>query len=56
LGTVGAAIALLATDGCMTALVLRTALHYVQDSPESFVPALFVMPSFRRLLQLAPEA
>jgi O-antigen/teichoic acid export membrane protein len=56
LGTVGAAIALLVTDACMTAMVLRTAFHYVQDKPETFVPSLFVLPSFRQLLQTSPEA
>jgi O-antigen/teichoic acid export membrane protein len=56
LGAQGAAIALLVIDGCMTGLVLRTALHYVQDSFDKFVPALFVLPPFRQVLQIAPEA
>jgi O-antigen/teichoic acid export membrane protein len=50
LGTVGAAIALLATDGWMMGLSLRTALHQTQDSPKAFALALFTTPRFRRTL------
>jgi O-antigen/teichoic acid export membrane protein len=57
LGTVGAAVALFATDGWMTWLVLRTALHHVQDNFRSFAVGLFAVPRFRRQsLQTAPEA
>jgi O-antigen/teichoic acid export membrane protein len=56
LGTVGAAIALFATDGWMTWLVLRTSLRQTQDDLKSFVAALFTFPRFRRqTLQAAPE-
>ncbi len=56
MGTVGAAFALLVTDGCMTGLVLRAALNQVQDNLNKFVPALFVVPPFRQVSQIAPEA
>lgn len=56
LGTVGAAIALFATDGWMTWLVLRTALNLVQDKYKDFLVALFAVPHFRRqAFQAAPE-
>jgi O-antigen/teichoic acid export membrane protein len=56
LGTVGAAVALLAMDGYMTGLVLRTALRHVQDDFKSFVAAIFTVPRFcRPTLQAAPE-
>lgn len=55
LGTVGAAIALLATDGWMTCLSLRTALYQVQDTLRTFVAALFTVPRFRRTLQPVPN-
>jgi O-antigen/teichoic acid export membrane protein len=55
-GTVGAAIALFATDGWMTWLVLRTSLRHVQDGFRKFVAAMFTVPQFRRpTLQAAPE-
>jgi O-antigen/teichoic acid export membrane protein len=55
-GTVGAAIALFATDGWMTWLVLRTSLRHVQDDFRKFVAAMFTVPQFRRpTLQAAPE-
>ena len=56
LGIAGAALALLAIDGCMTGLVLRTALRHVQDTLKKFVVALFALPHFRQILQPAPEA
>lgn len=56
LGTLGGAIALLAIDGWMTWLVLRTALHHVQDSRKKFVIALFAIPRFQQDFQTAPEA
>jgi O-antigen/teichoic acid export membrane protein len=56
LGLVGAAIALFATDGWMTGLVLQTSLHHVQDSFRRFVAALFAIPRFRQIFQPAPEA
>jgi O-antigen/teichoic acid export membrane protein len=57
LGTVGAAIALFATDGWMTWLVLRTSLRHVQDDFKNFVAAMFTLPHIRRpTLQAAPEA
>ena len=52
-GLVGAAVALLVTDGWMTGLVLRTALLQAQDSPKNFALALFSIPRFG--LQAAPE-
>jgi len=52
----GAALALLATDALMTGLVLRATLRHVQDSLKKFVAALFVLPPFRQVLQIAPEA
>lgn len=56
LGTVGAAVALLATDGWMTCLVLRTALRHVDDNFKNFVTAMFTVPQLRRpTLQAAPE-
>jgi O-antigen/teichoic acid export membrane protein len=55
-GITGAALALLATDALMTGLVLRTTLRHVQDSLKKFVGALFVLPPFRQVLQIAPEA
>lgn len=56
LGITGAAIALFATDGWMTGLVLRTSLDYVQDSLKNFLAALFAAPRFRQTLRTAPEA
>ena len=56
LGTVGAALALLAADGLMSLLVLRTALTCTKDSWNKFAAALFVIPSFRQILQRASEA
>jgi O-antigen/teichoic acid export membrane protein len=41
LGTMGAAVALLAADGCMAAIVLHTALSQVADTPKRFFVALF---------------
>ncbi len=55
LGITGAAIALLATDGWMTMLALRTSLHYSEDTLKGFVAALFTIPSLRRTLRPAPE-
>ena len=55
-GITGAALALLAIDGCMTGLVLRTTLRHVQDTLKKFVVALFALPRFRRTLQPAIEA
>jgi len=55
LGTVGAAVALIATDGWMTGLVLRTSLRHVRDDFSKFVAAMFTIPLFRRpTLQAAP--
>jgi O-antigen/teichoic acid export membrane protein len=56
LGTVGAALALLAADGCMTVLVLRTALDHTEDGLKNFVASLFAMTSYRQILQPAREA
>jgi O-antigen/teichoic acid export membrane protein len=47
-GTTGAALALFATDACMTCLVVRTSLRLVQDNFKNFVEALFAAPRFRR--------
>jgi len=55
LGIAGAAVALLAIDGCMTGLVLRTTLRHVQDTLKRFVVALFALPRFRQTLQTASE-
>jgi O-antigen/teichoic acid export membrane protein len=56
LGAVGAAVALFATDGWMTWLVLRTSLRHVQDDLRKFVAAMFSVPQFRRpTLQAAPN-
>ena len=55
-GTFGAGVAILVADGYMVVLVLRTTLWHVQDRLGRFVPALFVVPSFRHTLQAAPEA
>ena len=52
-GLVGAATALLVTDGWMTGLVLRTALFQAQDSPKNIAAALFSIPRFG--LRTAPE-
>jgi O-antigen/teichoic acid export membrane protein len=51
LGLVGAALALLLTDVCMTGLVLGTALRQVQDQLGTFIEALFSVPPFRQLLR-----
>jgi hypothetical protein len=53
LGTVGAALALLAIDGWMTAFVLRTTLRQVQDTSKEFTVALFAIPRFRHALRPA---
>jgi O-antigen/teichoic acid export membrane protein len=50
LGTVGAALALLATDAWMTGLVLRATLRQVQDSQKDFVAALLTTPFARQVL------
>ena len=55
LGTVGAALALFATDGWMTWLVFRTSLYHVQDSFKEFIGSLFVLPNFRQTFWPAPE-
>jgi O-antigen/teichoic acid export membrane protein len=55
LGITGAAIALLAADGWMTTLSLRTSLNYSGDTLKSFVAALFTVPRFRRTLQPSPK-
>jgi O-antigen/teichoic acid export membrane protein len=47
-GTTGVALALFATDACMTCLVIRTSLRLVQDDLKNFVEALFAVPHFRR--------
>jgi O-antigen/teichoic acid export membrane protein len=52
-GLVGAAVALLATDGWMTGLVLRTALLQAQDTPKNFAVALLSIPNFA--LQPTPK-
>jgi O-antigen/teichoic acid export membrane protein len=52
LGTVGAAIALLAMDGFMTAYVLRTDLECTKDTLKNFVASLVKLPNFRRVLQI----
>ena len=56
LGTIGAAIALLAMDGFMATYVLRTALNRTDDTLRSFVGALFTVPLFRRAVQIASGA
>ena len=56
LGIAGAAVALLATDVGMTSLVLRTTLGQVQDNLHKFAAALFVIPTFRQALPVAPDA
>jgi O-antigen/teichoic acid export membrane protein len=55
LGLVGAAMALFATDGWMTGLVLRTSLYHVQDSFRKFVSALFSVPRFRQIFEPVSE-
>jgi O-antigen/teichoic acid export membrane protein len=55
MGTVGAALALLAADGFMSLVVLRTALSHTEDGLRNFAGSLFVMPSFRQILQPARE-
>jgi O-antigen/teichoic acid export membrane protein len=56
LGIAGAAIALVATDGCMTGFVLRTSLYHVQDKFKDFIASLFVIPRFWQTLPTAPKA
>ena len=56
LGIVGAAIALVVMDGVMTVYVLRTALECTKDTLKTFVSSLFMVPNFRRVLQIAPSA
>lgn len=56
MGTVGAALALLAADGSMSLFVLRSALGCTKDQWKEFAAALFVVPSFRQILQRASEA
>src|SRR5580704_780756 len=53
LGTVGAALALLAIDAWMTGFVLRTTLRQVQDTSKKFAVALFAIPRFRHALRPA---
>lgn len=55
LGIVGAALALLAADGFMSLLVLRTALRHTHDCWRNFAGALVVMPSFRQFMHPARE-
>jgi O-antigen/teichoic acid export membrane protein len=55
-GTVGAAVALLVADGCMTVPVLRAALGHTEDSLKNFLAARFVFTSFRQILRTAREA
>jgi O-antigen/teichoic acid export membrane protein len=55
LGTVGAAVALLVTDGWMLGISLRAALHQTDDFPKAFALALLTIPRLRRTLQ-APAA
>jgi len=54
-GEAGAAFALLAADGWMTGVALRTALGQVEDSHKNFLAALLVVPRLRQPLQGAPE-
>lgn len=56
LGTAGAGLALLATDACMTGLVLHTTLRQVHDSLKKFVSALFVIPFVRKISPVTPDA
>ena len=56
LGTVGAALALLAADGFMSVVVMRSALAHTEDRWKKFAGALFAMPSFRQMLPPAREA
>jgi O-antigen/teichoic acid export membrane protein len=56
LGIEGAAIALFASDGWMTWLVLRKSLRHVQEDFKKFVAAMFTFPQFRRqALQIVPD-
>jgi O-antigen/teichoic acid export membrane protein len=54
-GTVGAAVALLATDAWMTGLVLRTTLRQVHDSSREFLSSLGAIPVLRQPLPVAPD-
>jgi O-antigen/teichoic acid export membrane protein len=56
LGIYGASMALLAMDGFMTIYVLRVSLNRTEDTLTNFFKSLLSLPSFRRPLQVAPEA
>jgi hypothetical protein len=56
LGTVGAALAVLAADGCMAGIVLRASLSRVQDTPSRFAASLLATPRFRQALPSALES
>jgi O-antigen/teichoic acid export membrane protein len=55
-GTVGAALAVLAADGCMAGIVLRASLSRVQDTPSRFAASLLATPRFRQALPSALES
>ena len=54
LGITGAALALLLTEGWMTALVLRSALRHLQDSTNKFFRAIIAIDAL--MLQSSPDS